>query len=147
MKFPRIETDLVHPPERVKAALLNKELQPHFKASGWLTQGSVGSKIRWTEQPDGSLSGKLGYFTAKNLSVFRFKVEVAAEGAGSKVVLSAHHGPYSRFLMVLGHVVGFCMFVVGLLFAMLASKAVQRGLRKVVEYVERHLRTWDAAEA
>jgi len=53
MNFPRLETELKHPPEYVRKALVERELEPYFKKSGRLTQGSVARghpvarRVRW----------------------------------------------------------------------------------------------------
>jgi hypothetical protein len=145
MDFPRLETQLRHPPERVRSALLGNELEPYFKESGWLTQGSAGRGIRWSAQPDGSLLGKVGYFRSKNLSAFRFKVQLEPAGSGTRAVLLAQHGPFSPLLRFLLYGVGLLMCLVGVVFSYLGDKAIQRGLSKVVEYLERHLKMWDEA--
>lgn len=145
MNFPRLETPLKHSPERVRAALLGKELEPYFKKSGWFTQGSAGRGIRWHREPDESLLGKVGYFRAKNISVFRFKVQLEPSGPGTRAVLLVQHGPFSPFLRFLAYAIGLCMFLVGVVFVYLGDKAMERGLRKVLEYLERHLKMWDEA--
>lgn len=143
MKFPRLETELKHSPEHVRKALAEKELEPFFKKSGWLTQGSVARHIRWHVESDGNLLGKLSYFRSKNLCVFRFRVQLEPSGTGTRAVILAQHGPFSPFLRFLLYFIGFCIFVVGLVFSFLVDKALQRGLQKSVEYLERHLKMWD----
>ena len=143
MKFPRIETQLKHSPQRVKKALVESELEPYFKKSGWLTQGSVARHIRWHAESDGNLLGKLSYFRSKNLCVFRFRVQLEQSGTGTRAVLLAQHGPFSPLLRFLLYMVGLCMFVVGVVFSYLGDKAIQRGLLKSVQYLERHLKMWD----
>jgi len=145
MRFPRLETQLKHPPERVRAALLGNDLEPYFKKSGWLTPGSAGRGIRWRAEPDGSLLGKTSYFRAKNLCVFRFRAQLEPSGTGTRVVLLAQHGPFSPILRFLLYVVGLFMCLVGVVFSYLVDRAVLHGLRKVLEYLERHLKMWDEA--
>ena len=147
MNFPRLETELKHSPERVRKALVEKELEPYFKKSGWLTQGSAARHIRWRAESDGSLLGKLSYFRSKNLSVFQFRVQLEPSGTGTKAVLFAQHGPFSPFLRFLLYVIGFIVFVVGLVLSFLVDKAMQRGLLKCVQYLEQHLKMWDESAA
>jgi hypothetical protein len=143
MNFPRLETELKHPPEYVRKALVERELEPYFKKSGRLTQGSVARGIRWHAESDGTLLGKLSYFRSKDLCVFRFRVQLEPSGTGTRAVLLAQHGPFSPLLRFLLYAVGLCMFVVGVVFSFLVDKAMQRGLLKSVEYLVRHLKMWD----
>ncbi len=143
MKFPRLEIELKHSPESVRKALVDKELEPYFKESGWLTQGSVARGIRWQAESDSNLLGKLSYWRSKNLCVFRFRVQLEPSGTGTKAVLLAQHGPFSPFLRFLLYLIGICIFVVGVVFSYIGDKAIQRGLQKSVEYLERHLKMWD----
>jgi hypothetical protein len=145
MKFPRLETELKHSPERVRKALLEKELEPYYKKSGWLTQGSVARRMRWRAESDGNLLGKLPYFGARHFSVFRFRVLLEPSGTGTRAVILAQHGPFSPFLRFLLYVIGLCILVVGVVFSYIGDKAIQRGLQKSVEYLERHLKMWDEA--
>jgi hypothetical protein len=143
MNFPRLETELKHSPERVRKALIESELEPYFKKSGWLTQGSAARHIRWRAESDGNLLGKLSYFRSKNLSIFRFRVQLEPSGTGTRAVLFAQHGPFSPLLRFLLYAVGLCMFIVGVVFSYLGDKAIQRGLLKSVQYLKRHLKMWD----
>lgn len=143
MNFPRLVTELKHPPERVRKALVENELEPFFKASGRLTQGSVARYIRWHAEPDGTLLGKLSYFRSKNLCVFRFRMQLEPSETGTRVALLAQHGPFSPLLRFLIYAVGLCVFGVGVVFSYLGDKAIQRGLLKSVQYLERHLKMWD----
>lgn len=145
MNFPHIWFDLRHPPDRVKAAILGNELKPYFDRSGWFTQGSVARYIRWWAEVDGSLLGKLSYFRAKNLSIFRFRIELAPFGHGSRVSLLVQHGPFSAFLRFLLYAVGVCMCFVGVVISYIGDKAMERGLHKTVEYLHCHLKMWDEA--
>jgi hypothetical protein len=147
MNFPRLELDLRHPRERVKAAILGNELEPYFNRSGWLTQGGAARGIRWQAQADGSLLGKVGYFRAKNLSVFRFRIQLAPSEGGTRATLLAHHGPFSAFFRFLAYAIGLCLCVVGVFFSYLVDKAMQRGLLKVVENLQNHLKLWDNTAA
>lgn len=143
MNFPRLETELKHSPERVRKAFVESELEPYFKKSGRLTQGSAARHIRWHAESDGSLLGKVGYFRNKNLSVFRFRVQLEPSGTGTRAVLLAQHGPFSPLLRFLLYAVGLCIFLVGVVVSYLMDKGIQHGLRKCVEYLERHLKMWD----
>jgi hypothetical protein len=145
MNFPRVDSDLRNTPERVRSAILGGEIEPYFKQSGWLTQGGTARWIKWQPLPDGSLEGKLGYFRSKNLCVFRFKAELQPLAGGSRVTLLAQHGPFSPFLRFLLYAIGICMCVVGVVFSYLGDQAIQRGLSKVVENLQRHLTMWDQA--
>jgi hypothetical protein len=143
MKFPRLETELKHPPEQVRKALVEKDLEPYFKKSGRLTQGSVARGIHWHAEPDGNLLGKLSYWRSKNLCIFRFRVQLEPSATGTRAVLLAQHGPFSPFLRFLLYVIGLCIFIVGVVISFLIDKAMQHGLQKSVEYLERHLKMWD----
>lgn len=143
MKFPHLKAELKHSPERVRKALVEKELEPYFKKSGWLTQGSVARHIRWRAESDNNLLGKLSYFRSKHLSVFRFRVQLEPSATGTRVVLLAQHGPFSPLLRLLLYAAGLCVFGIGVVFSYLGDKAVQRGLLKSVQYLDRRLKMWD----
>ena len=145
MNFPKIETQLKHTPERIRAAFVGNELEPYFKKSGVLTQGSAARGIRWSVEPDGSLIGKASYFMAKNLSVFRFKVQLEPSGSGTRAVLLTEYGPTGPFFRFLTYFIGLCMCLVGVVFSYLADMLMQKNLLKAVEYLERHLKMWDEA--
>lgn len=143
MNFPRLETELKHSPKRVRKALVERELEPYFKKSGWLTQGSVARDIRWDIEPDGNLIGKLSYFRSKSLCVFQFRGHLEPSGTGTRVVLLAQHGPYSPLFTFLLYAGGLWLFGVGVVFSYLVDKAVQRDLLKSVQYLDQHLKMWD----
>ena len=146
MDFPSFTLELRHSPDRVMAAILGGDLDSYFQESGWLTRGGAARWIKWQKQSDNSLVGKLGYFRAKNLSVFRFRVELHPLVDGSKATVLAEHGPYSPMLRFLLYALGLCMCVVGVVFSILGDKIIQRGLFNVVDTLQRHLMMWDSAE-
>ncbi|MCL0048418.1 hypothetical protein M1N20_03100 [Dehalococcoidia bacterium] len=123
MNFPRLETELKHSPERVRKALVERELEPYFKKSGWLTQGSVARHIRWHAESDGNLLGKLSYFRSKHLCVFQFRVQLKPSRTGTRAVLLAQHGSFSPLLRFLLYAAGLCVFGVGVVFSYLGESS------------------------
>ncbi len=143
MNLPQVTVSLKHPPERVAAALLNKELEPFYGTRGRIIERNPSRLIKWSRNGAQSLLGKISYFTNKTLCVYRFKVDTLPEGQGTRTVLSAQNGPYSSFFRLVTYVVGLCMCVVGILFAIFIDKLVERGLQSYVENLHRAVVAWD----
>jgi len=145
MSLPFRIVKLASPPDQVKAAVLSGDLVPYFKQSGIFTLGSAARYIKWSDQSDGSLLGKLGYFRSKNQCIYRFRMIFIPCDTGTELTLKVEHGPFSLILKLLLYFLGLCLCVVGVVFSFIGSSMIKRGQNYILQYLQGHLVDWDQA--
>jgi len=133
--------------QRVRQALVGKELDPYYQRPGLLIERSPGRWINWSVNPNGEIEGNISYFRSRSYCAYRFCARVSDNGDHSVVQFESALKGWAIPLFVLAYGIGLAMCIVGVVFPILGQFGYKKGIARCFRNVEAALKAWDEAQS